>query len=333
MGLEEDLFFAMALFLIGSILIPFVESYPIIIVLRFLMGFGLIVNITTFIVSGWFPLAQRGLAVGVLLGCIGLGTALGGFVTGALTELFSWQNIFLILAAVTIAGMVIFLLIVGNPPRQDKTDADPKGRAFRGDIYKQPALWLFALSLLFVFFNVYGLYAYLASYMQTLGYSVAETGLIVLFNGLVAVASTPFGGYLSDWLVKKTGNVVRARAYAIAFSGALVGVVGCLLIPLLAPISIGFAILTALISGWGCPAANSPILSLPSDIFGSEAAGAANGMVILVAGIGGILSPILVPYIAEATNWTVGWIITAAAAFACMIISLILPRIRVRNEE
>ena len=91
--------------------------------------------------------------------------------------------------------------------------------------------------------------------------------------------------------------------------------------------------LTALISGWGCPAANSPILSLPSDIFGSEAAGAANGMVILVAGIGGILSPILVPYIAEATNWTVGWIITAAAAFACMIISLILPRIRVRNEE
>ena len=100
MGLEEDLFFAMALFLIGSILIPFVESYPIIIVLRFLMGFGLIVNITTFIVSGWFPLAQRGLAVGVLLGCIGLGTALGGFVTGALTELFSWQNIFLILAAV-----------------------------------------------------------------------------------------------------------------------------------------------------------------------------------------------------------------------------------------
>ncbi|MEA5002101.1 MAG: MFS transporter [Christensenella sp.] len=330
-GWKKTFLFAMALFLAGSVSIPFVTSYPLIVFLRFIMGFGLIVNVTTFLVSGWFSLSSRGLAVGVLLGCIGLGTALGGFVTGALSALFSWQNIFLILAALTLIGVIAFLLLVKDPPRQNTSTATVSGQSFQGSIYKQPALWLFALSLLFVFFNVYGLYAYLASYMQTLGYSVAEIGLIVLFNGLIAVASTPFGGLLSDWLVKKTGNVVRARAYAIAFSGAAVGVVGCLLIPLLAPLNIGFAILTAIISGWGCPAANSPILSLPSDIFGSEAAGAANGMVILIAGIGGILSPILVPAIAQATSWTVGWVVTAAAAFVCMVLSLLLPRVRIKN--
>ena len=47
----------------------------------------------------------------------------------------------------------------------------------------------------------------------------------------------------------------------------------------------------------------------------------------------GILSPILVPYIAGMTSWTVGWIITAAAGFICMVISLVLPKIRVKNQE
>ena len=45
--------------------------------LRFLQGFGLVVTITNSLVCGWFPTRQRGLASGVLLGCIALGAAVG----------------------------------------------------------------------------------------------------------------------------------------------------------------------------------------------------------------------------------------------------------------
>jgi MFS family permease len=184
--------------------------------------------------------------------------------------------------------------------------------------------------LLFVFFNVYGLYAYLAVYMQTEGYTVMQAGLLVFFNGFIAVISTPIGGLISDRLVQKVNNVLKARVYTIAFAAAAVGFLGCILIPFLTPLGMGGAILVSLISGWGCPAANSPILLLPTDLLGKRAAGTGIGIIILIAGIGGIISPILVPFIAESAGWTTGWFITALSALGCMIISLLIPKVKVR---
>jgi MFS family permease len=335
-GFKKTSFFAIGLFIIASILIPYIKNYPIILCLRFAMGFGLIVNITTTIVSSWFPIKQRGLAVGILLGCIGLGSAFGGIVTGVLSSMLGWQEIFLSLAAITIVGFILFQLTVKEPPVQvDETPNQPAEETPDTgiSIYRQPVLWLFALMLLFVFFNVYGLYAYLAIYMQTEGYTVMQAGLLVFFNGFIAVASTPVGGLISDRLVKKVNNVLKARVYTIAFAAAAVGFLGCILIPVLAPLGFGGAILVSLISGWGCPAANSPILLLPTDLLGKRAAGTGIGIIILIAGIGGIVSPILVPFIAESAGWTTGWFITAAAALGCMIISLLIPKVKVRTKH
>jgi MFS family permease len=275
------------------------------------------------------------LAVGILLGCIGLGSAFGGIVTGILSSIFRWQEIFLLLAAITIAGFILFQLMVKEPPVQineinkQPTEKTPDTGI---SIYRQPVLWLFALMLLFVFFNVYGLYAYLAVYMQTQGYTVMQAGLLVFFNGFIAVVSTPVGGLISDKLVQKTNSVLKARIYTIAFAAAAVGFFGCVLIPFLAPLGIGGAILVSLISGWGCPAANSPILLLPTDLLGKRAAGTGIGIIILIAGIGGIASPILVPLIAESVGWPIGWFITALSALGCMFISLLIPKIKVRTS-
>jgi MFS family permease len=334
-GFRKTSFFAMGLFIVASILIPCIKNYPLILFLRFLMGFGLIVNITTTMVSSWFPLKQRGLAVGVLLGCIGLGSAFGGIVTGVLSSVLRWQEIFLLLAVITIVGFILFQLMIKEPPdqvsktnRQSAEETPDTGIS----IYRQPVLWFFALMLLFVFFNVYGLYAYLAIYMHTQGYTVMQAGLLVFFNGFIAVVSTPIGGLISDHLVQKGNSVLKARVYTIAFAAAAVGFLGCILIPFLAPLGLGGAILVSLISGWGCPAANSPILLLPTDLLGKRAAGTGIGIIILIAGIGGIVSPILVPFIAESAGWTVGWLITALSALGCMLISLLIPKVKVRTS-
>lgn len=331
-GWKKTFIMAMSLFILGSVLIPFVTNYGVIILLRFLMGFGLIVNITCALVGGWFPTRQRGLAVGILVGCIGLGSAMGGYLTGILNPMVGWKNTFLLLAAITVGGVIIFLLTVKSPPEKLEDDFSSAGGVkepeFKGNIYAQPALWLFALALMCVFFNVYGMYAFLANYMHSIGYSAQEVSLIVLFNGLIAIVSTPVGGWVSDRLIAKTGNVLKSRAYSVAFVGALVGTLGCLLTPFLAPMGFGAAILGAVIAGWGCPATNSPILSLPSDIFGSKAAGPANGVVILIAGIGGVVSPVLVAQLADTIGWAAGWFSIAAASAVCFIISLILPRFK-----
>ena len=96
--------------------------------------------------------------------------------------------------------------------------------------------------------------------------------------------------------------------------------------PHLAPISVAIAFLISLVAGWGVPATNGPGLSLPADLFGSAASGAGVGMVLLVAGAGGIIAPILVPWLAAETSWTVGWYITALPCLIGMLINMYLSK-------
>ena len=192
-------------------------------------------------------------------------------------------------------------------------------------LFKEPALWLLGLSTLCCFFNCYGMYAYLAQYLYTLDYSAGDVALVVLLNGLIAIISTPLVGWISDKRVAKHG-ALKARTWANIWPALFVGLVGSVLMPHLAPLNIGCALLVALIAGWGVPATNGPGLSLPADLFGSAASGSGVGLVLLVAGAGGIIAPIFVPWLADQTSWTVGWYVTAAPCLIAMFINMYLSR-------
>ncbi|WP_190815660.1 MFS transporter [Saccharopolyspora pogona] len=312
-------------FLIASALIPVVQNYGVILLLRFVQGWGCMVTVTSAVVSSWFPTRERGLAIGVLLGAIGLGSALGGYVAGVLTPAIGWQNTFWLISVATVVGAVLFYALVRQaPPLEEERTLADAGPALRiRSIYREPKLWLLGLMVMCCFFNAYGMYAYLAQYLYTLDYTSAQVGLVVLLNGLIAVVSTPVGGWISDRLVARKG-ALRARTWTNAWVALLVAAVGCALVPHVAPLGLGAAVLIAVVAGWGTPATNGPGLSLPSDLFGSAAAGPGVGLVLLVAGAGGIISPILVPYIASVSNWTVGWYVTAGAAVVGLLINLVL---------
>lgn len=319
----------MFFFVLASILIPFTSSYGLILLLRFIQGWGLIVVITSTIVGGWFPVHERGIANGILLGAVALGVALGGLLTGVLYP-YGWKKIFLILAGLDIVGIIIFYATVRDIPEEEVTDVVSEESASESatnfNIYTHPAMWLLGLAMFCTFFNGYGMYAVIADYLFSLNFTPGEVGLLVLFNGLIGVISTPAGGYFSDLWVKKSGKVIRGRSLGLGIVGFLVGFVGCALVPHLAPLGFSTAVISVLIAGWGSPATNSPILSLPSDIFGAKTAGEAIGLVLLIAGAGGIISPILVAWIAGTYGWSVGWYLTAAAAGVGLIISMILPK-------
>lgn len=319
----------MFFFVLASILIPFTSSYGLILLLRFIQGWGLIVVITSTIVGGWFPVHERGIANGILLGAVALGVALGGLLTGVLYP-YGWKKIFLILAGLDIVGIIIFYATVRDIPEEEVTDVVSEESASESatnfNIYTHPAMWLLGLAMFCTFFNGYGMYAVIADYLFSLNFTPGEVGLLVLFNGLIGVISTPAGGYFSDLWVKKSGKVIRGRSLGLGIVGFLVGFVGCALVPRLAPLGFSTAVISVLIAGWGSPATNSPILSLPSDIFGAKTAGEAIGLVLLIAGAGGIISPILVAWIASTYGWSMGWYLTAAAAGVGLIISMVLPK-------
>ena len=315
-------------FIIASALIPIVNNY-IILLLRFVQGCGCMVALTSHVVSSWFPTKERGLALGILLGAIGVGSAFGGYVGGILTPIMGWRNAFWVIAAISIIGAIIFYAMVRVAPPLEEEEQQQEEVTVEEEqqrsLFKEPALWLLGLSTLCCFFNCYGMYAYLAQYLYTLDYSAGDVALVVLLNGLIAIISTPLVGWISDKRVAKHG-ALKARTWANIWPALFVGLVGSVLMPHLAPLNIGCALLVALIAGWGVPATNGPGLSLPADLFGSAASGSGVGLVLLVAGAGGIIAPIFVPWLADQTSWTVGWYVTAAPCLIAMFINMYLSR-------
>lgn len=316
-------------FIIASALIPIVNNYYIILLLRFVQGCGCMVALTSHVVSSWFPTKERGLALGILLGAIGVGSAFGGYVGGILTPIMGWRNAFWVIAAISIIGAIIFYAMVRVAPPLEEEEQQQEEVTVEEEqqrsLFKEPALWLLGLSTLCCFFNCYGMYAYLAQYLYTLDYSAGDVALVVLLNGLIAIISTPLVGWISDKRVAKHG-ALKARTWANIWPALFVGLVGSVLMPHLAPLNIGCALLVALIAGWGVPATNGPGLSLPADLFGSAASGSGVGLVLLVAGAGGIIAPIFVPWLADQTSWTVGWYVTAAPCLIAMFINMYLSR-------
>ena len=302
-------------FIIASALIPIVNNYYIILLLRFVQGCGCMVALTSHVVSSWFPTKERGLALGILLGAIGVGSAFGGYVGGILTPIMGWRNAFWVIAAISIIGAIIFYAMVRVAPPLEEEEQQQEEVTVEEEqqrsLFKEPALWLLGLSTLCCFFNCYGMYAYLAQYLYTLDYSAGDVALVVLLNGLIAIISTPLVGWISDKRVAKHG-ALKARTWANIWPALFVGLVGSVLMPHLAPLNIGCALLVALIAGWGVPATNGPGLSLPADLFGSAASGSGVGLVL--------------PWLADQTSWTVGWYVTAAPCLIAMFINMYLSR-------
>ncbi len=335
-GWRKTFGLVMVAFIVASALIPVMTNYYAILFLRFVQGWGCIVVVTCAIVSSWFPTKERGLALGILLGAIGLGSALGGYVGGVLTPLMGWKNTFWVITAMTLVGIAVFLLLVKEaPPLEEEQVAEKQtanAAAPKVNLYREVGLWLLGLATLCCFFNIYGIYAFLAEYLYTLGYSAQDVGKIVFLNGFIAIFSTPIGGWISDKLVPRKG-ALKARTWTNAWVAMFVGFVGCVLMPHLAPLGLGSALIIAMVAGWGIPATNGPGLSLPSDLFGAAAAGPGVGMVVLIAGAGGIIAPMFVPWLARQTSWTVAWYVTALPAAVGLVINLVLGNYRMRSAK
>ena len=151
-------------FIIASLLIPVVQNYYIILVLRFVQGCGCMVGLTSHVVSSWFPSKERGLALGILLGAIGLGSAFGGYVGGVLTPIMGWRDTFWVITAVSVIGAVIFYIMVrvAPPLEEESMVQEENSKEPPKNLFREPALWLLGLATLCCFFNCYGMYAYIA---------------------------------------------------------------------------------------------------------------------------------------------------------------------------
>lgn len=113
-GRKPILIFGIIIFLIGSILCGFAETMTMLIIFRFIQGFGAgaVMPIASTIVGDIYTIEERAKIQGYLSSVWGISAILGPAIGGILVQYVSWQYVFWInvpLGILAMIGLILFL--------------------------------------------------------------------------------------------------------------------------------------------------------------------------------------------------------------------------------
>ncbi|GFJ88095.1 MFS transporter [Phytohabitans rumicis] len=125
-GRKRFLTIGLALFGLASLLSAYAQSADQLIWARALMGVGgaAIMPVTLSIISNVFDPRERGKAIAIWSGSVGIAIAIGPILGGLLLENFWWGSVFLINVPVVAAGLVLVTMLVpeSRDPKPGRID-------------------------------------------------------------------------------------------------------------------------------------------------------------------------------------------------------------------
>ena len=288
--------------------------------LRFLLGLA---EASTYPVAAkavhqWMTPGRRGAGSSMML----MGSSVASALTApfvAYTMLrFGWRASFYLTAVVAFVVSVVWLSLTKAPPDPEAIESVAIAHAARGSWFNVDVA-LLSLSyasegyLLFTF--VSWLYIYL---VEVRGFSLAHGGLVTSLPWIAAIAATPLGGFLSDWLTLRVGRVASARILIMtgyALSGMLLlaaaEVHGRLLAVLALSISLGSLYL-----------AESSFWTTATLIGGSNSSVVA-GFMNTISILAGIVANTLVPLLVNHYGHT-GWILAFSSGTAMGLMTAVV---------
>ncbi|MEN3333633.1 MAG: hypothetical protein V7641_2998 [Blastocatellia bacterium] len=304
--------------------------------MRFLFGIGeagAFPNIARSI-SCWFPSSHQGRALSIAF----VGSYLGGAVTTPLIlKLVAWQGWrwpFVEFGVVGIVWALLWYWWFRDHPEQhravnaeelqfirsDRVDASHFGHA-------QHVPWrvlLRSTNLLFIcgmyFAYGYALYFYLTwlpTYLlKARGFSEAYAGLFSALPFLAGTGGVWLGGWLTDWLSRRTGSLKIGRCLVGGF-GFLTSALALVAVAL-AEDRIAAALLIA-VAAFCQMMSSPPAWSVCLDV-GRRNAGVVTGFMNTTGNLGGAIGPVIVGYTVEKlASWTIPFYITAGV-LSCGVI-------------
>ncbi len=128
-GRKRMLMIGMVLFGLASLASAYAQDPLQLIVARALMGLGgaAIMPATLAIISNVFPFNERGKAIGIWAGGVGIAVAIGPITGGLLLEHFWWGSVFLVNIPIVLIGLVLIALLVPDSKDPNKVGLDPVG--------------------------------------------------------------------------------------------------------------------------------------------------------------------------------------------------------------
>lgn len=288
--------------------LAYVSSYSALIVAGFFLGIGgtaFAVGVPH--VSGWYPPARRGFAIGVF-GIGTGGTAIANFTTVRLADGYGTKTPFLLVTAVLAGYAVLAFLLLRDAPDRQRTTGSALARMT--EVGRLAVTWqlcfLYAVAFGgFVAFSVY-LPAYLrtAYALETADAAMRTAGFVVL-----AVIARPLGGWLSDRL-----HPVPVLVWC--FGGVAAFAVLQSFQPPLMPLGTIAFLGMALMLG----AASGGVFALVGKVAPADKVGTVTGLVGAAGGLGGFIPPLIMGWVYGAQgSYSIGLMLLSDVALAAAV--------------
>jgi len=325
LGINRVLVWSLLLWSFVTVLGGFSVGFFSLCITRIILG---IAESPFFIIGGkitqrYFIKKQRGVASSI----INLGMMVAnGFAPPLLTFLiigFGWRGMFIILG---ILGFLVAFLWIKFYQKDDEKyvvneggdENEPKStiKFSSWALFKHPTSWWLNLGnvgnsyLFFFYFTWLPTYLIDAKHM-----SLKNAGWVAAIPFIAGAFAIPIGGYLSDLLIKRGINVIRARLIPVVVGSLLAGSTA-LLVNYVDNFNMVILLLT--VSTFAVSARAGILWALVGDISPKEVAGTFGGMQNFANFIGGALAPIGTGYLLSMTGRDYNFVFIVSGALSIL---------------
>ncbi|MEJ1978689.1 MAG: MFS transporter [Acetobacteraceae bacterium] len=287
-------------------------------------------------VSRWFPQDERATALGLGNAGTPLGGAIAGPIVGLLAVAFGWRVPFVVIALLGLAWVAAWLLIATDRPDQNRWVNEVERRKIAASsgnsaapatgmpflfYLKQPAVIATTCAFFSYTYLLYFFLSWFPSYLISAQHlSVQRMSVVSAIPWLLGFAGFVIGGFVCDWLLRRTGNALLARKLVLVTSLLIAGLcVG------LAGMSEGVNAAVALmaVSVFFMYVAGHTYWALILEVVEPAKVGAVGGFAHFIANLSGIIAPIATGYLVEWTDaFTSAFVLAGCvAAFGALAVA------------
>jgi MFS family permease len=331
---------------VGTVCTGLIGGLTSLVLARFMVGIGesSVYPICSTVVARWIRPSRRGRAQGALHGFGRLGATLAPTVVTALALSSSWRWAFIVLGAASLVVAVAVWFVLRDDPRLhpgvtneeltalghdvemlDRTQIAPSEPIDWPDFFTR--IWpATAVSFSYGWFSWF-LVTWVPTYFSHVHglkiETVAMFSTLVLIFGVIGMVG---GGFLTDWWMRRTGSVYRARRDVIILS--FVGALLCI-VPLLVTADLTLDTIALAVGYFFIELADAAIWMLGTDTLPSHST-TATATVNTGFALSGVVSPIIIGWLLDVTKSWDGVFITSIVVL--LIGPFVVPYIRIHKD-
>jgi MFS transporter, ACS family, glucarate transporter len=289
--------------------------------------------IATRSLSRWMRPTERGFAQGITHA----GSRLGGAITPpivalAIVPFFGWRAAFYAFGVLGVVWSAVWFFYYRDTPEEHSgvNEAEREliaggmkrkatGKVPWGQILSHGNLWV--LSVMYFFYN-YNLNVYqdwFPTYLrQSKGMTLAQMGIYASLPLMAGVIGDLAGGWFSDTVLRRTGNVNLARRW-VAIAGFLVSAAAT--VPAVLAHDPKVSVMCYCVAFFGLEWTVGISWAVTLDI-GGDYAGSVSAVMNMLGNVGGAVAATVVTYTAARYGWNVPFLMTAGLCLIAAVLYL-----------